>query len=150
MVETDSTYNEFLRNLHLKSLSVVEFSLKKEKDFHPPAKISISNETEFENTDKSNVKAYIKYSLVATQKDKKDSGLNISIRYEVVYESKMDMTNYIFKSFSQGELLLETWPYFRNFVHEATMLAGLPSLVLDFLKSKKATRSTHKKADTPG
>ncbi|MGC8691335.1 MAG: hypothetical protein ACP5SP_07880 [Caldisericum sp.] len=145
MTKMSNTYSEFIYNLHLKDLNVLAFSSNRKEDFLPPAKIQITKEAKFENANENKIKTYITYSLSATQKDKKEPGLTISITYVLTYESKVAMTDEHFQKFAKSSLLIETWPYFRNFVNEATMLMGLPPLVLEVLKSGQVSKKRSEK-----
>ncbi len=135
--EISNTFNEFIQNLHLKDLRVLELSSKRKEDFLLPAKVNITRKAKFENIGKSEIKMYITYSLSATQKGKKEPGLTITVVYLVTYKTKMEITDEYFSEFSESSLVIETWPYFRNLVHETTMQMGLPSLVLDVFVPKK-------------
>jgi len=143
MREISNTFNEFIQNLHLKDLRVLEVSSKRKEDFLPPAKIEITREAKFENIGKSEIKMYITYSLSATQKSKEEPGLTITVVYLLTYKTKMEITDEYFSKFSESSLVIETWPYFRNLVHETTMQMGLPSLVLDVFVSKKSNLGKH-------
>lgn len=137
MRERINTFNEFIQNLHLKNLRVFELSSKRKEDFLPPAKVDITRESKFENIGKSEIKMYITYSLSAIQKGKKEPGLLVSVTYCLIFNSKIGMTEEFFERFSASSLVIKTWPYFRNLVHETTMQMGLPSLVLDVFVPKE-------------
>jgi preprotein translocase subunit SecB len=140
-----TVYNDFIKALHLDSFIVLELSAKKEKDFSPPAVIKIENEPYYKNLGDKKFEAYVKYTLKATKKGDNKEGLIISVTYLVVYSSDIEINDDVLKPFSQSALVLHTWPYFRNFVHETTMLMGLPPLILDAVpigKNKQKKRIT--------
>ena len=137
MEEKNNIYTEFIKNLHLKRFYTLKLSSKREEDFHLPAKISIQRIAKFKNTDKDAIKVYNTYTLNAVQEGKKEPGLLVSVTYYLIFNSKIEMTEEFFERFSASSLVIETWPYFRNLVHETTMQMGLPSLVLDVFVPKE-------------
>ena len=142
MEERSRNYDELIQNLQLETLFILDSHVKREEYFNLPADIKIEKEHRFEN-DKDKIKAYIQYSLKATEKGKEEPGFSIFIKYLVVYKSKVKMTNDFFSKFAKTSLIIETWPYFRHYVNETTMNMGLPPLllnVLPFLRKKKTTK----------
>lgn len=128
------TYSEFIKELHLKHLYQLNVAVSRNEVFSLPAKIHIKNEAKFKNEENNILKVYTTYKLTATEKGKKEPGMNISVTYLVIYSSKIEMNEEYFKKFSKSSLIVESWPYFRNLVHEFTMRMGLPSLVLDVFR----------------
>jgi preprotein translocase subunit SecB len=140
--EKNNTYTKFIKNLHLKHFYTLELSSKREEDFHLPAKVNIQRVAEFKNTDKDTIKVYNTYTLSAVQEGKKEPGLLLSVTYCLIFDSKIEMTEEFFERFSASILVIETWPYFRNLVHETTMQMGLPPLVLDVVPKEIKSRET--------
>lgn len=144
MPEKENIYSNLVDDIELKDLFILESSMKREENFYPPAKVSIETECEYQNTD-GGFKAYIKYSLKATEKKKKQLGFSIYVEYLVIYNSKTEMTDDLFKEFSNTTLVIETWPYFRQYVHTTTLIFGLPSLVLQLKVSHKPKQTSKNK-----
>ena len=52
-----------------------------------------------------------------------------------LYKSKsVQINEALFDAFKRGTLLLNTWPFIREFTHSCTLRAGLPPLVLPLAK----------------
>lgn len=141
MEEKNDIYIKLIKNLHLKRFYTLEISAKREEDFHLPAKVSIQRVAKFKNIEKDSIKVYDTYTLNAVQEGKKDPGLLITVTYCLIFNSQIEMTEEFFERFSESSLVIETWPYFRNLVHETTMQMGLPSLVLDVFVPQKIKSS---------
>ena len=144
MAEKGNIYNNLIDDIELKDLFILESSVKREENFYPPAKVSVETECEYQNTD-NGFKAFIKYSLEATEKKKKQLGFTIYVKYLVTYNSKIEMTDNLFKEFSDTVLVIETWPYFRQYVHTTTLISGLPSLILQLKVSHKPKQTRKNK-----
>jgi len=141
------TYSEFIKELHLKHFYQLNITASRNEVFSLPAKIHIKNEAEFKNEEKNILKVYTTYKLTATEKGKKEPGMNISVAYLIIYSSKIKMSEEYFEKFSKSSLIVESWPYFRNLVHELTMRMGLPSLVLDVFHYLTKSNKKAKKDD---
>ena len=143
MEEKSDVYNEFIKGLSLKKLFILESEAKREEDFKLPANITIEKEHIYKN-EKGKVKVYIQYTLKAMVEGKKEPGVSISIKYLLEYKSDVEMTDEFFDKFAKTSLLIETWPYFRQYVHETILNMGLPPLVLDILPFSKKKRAKKK------
>jgi len=76
-----------------------------------------------------------KYNLVISSANKKDEKfLKISADLIVEYSSKKEITEEIFKLFREINLPVNTWPYFREYVHSCMGRLNLPPLILPALK----------------
>lgn len=75
------------------------------------------------------------YELAARYEGKRKALFKVSCRYEVLYRVAAPMTDEIFGIFSQTSLTLTTWPFFREFVHNATARMGMPPLPLPVLRT---------------
>jgi len=139
MEERSNNYDELINNLELENLFFLEASAKREEDFSPPANIKITRKQEYKN-EGNKIKVYVNYLLKAIKKGSKEPGFSLSVKYLVIYKSKIQMANDSFEKFSKTSLLVEIWPYFREYVHETTMRLGLPPLILNLLKRKQSSR----------
>ena len=143
MEKNSDVYNDFIKGLSLKKLFVLESQAEREEDFKLPAKVTIEKEQTYKN-EKDKTKVYIQYVLKAIEEGKKEPGVSISIKYLLECRSDVEMTNEFFDKFAKTSLLIETWPYFRQYVHETVLNMDLPALVLDVLPFSKKKRAKKK------
>lgn len=69
------------------------------------------------------------YSLRILDEETNEAKARISVTFYVTYSSKIPMSDDLFEEFKTRNLPLNTWPYFREFVHSITMRMGW----LDFI-----------------
>ena len=127
-------YRNFIKDLELKELKVILTKASVKETFKPPASIHIKVGSGYKKLKNKKVKVIQKYKLECVKKGKEKPGFTIEIHYSLLYTSKIPINKEIFEIFSQSSLRLHTWPYFRQFVHQMTMLMNLPPLVLDTIK----------------
>ena len=101
----------------------------------PPANLKIKDDSKYENLENKQIKITLHYHLEAVKPNSDKPGLLIDLTYVLLYSSEMTMTDDIFKIYKQSSLRVQTWPYFRQFVHQITLDMHLPPLVLDTIKS---------------
>lgn len=144
-------YNDFLRNLTLKSIELIESNIKKDKKFNPPASIDIDykNRTSL-NKKISQFAVDFVFDLNSHKNDNKDIKLKIFAEYIVFYSVNKDFFNKEFvEFFSKYNAIIHVWPYFREFVQNMTSRMGIPLLTLDLIapppkKERKITNSKKK------
>jgi preprotein translocase subunit SecB len=134
-MEKDSikNYQEFLRNLYLESIEIIELTARKDENFFPNANISADIENKYKNDENSSFKVYSSFALNAKQKDE-NNNLDISIVYLLKYKTKIVLDDEIFKIFESTYLPLTIYPYFRHIIQDITCKMGLPPLTLDLIK----------------
>lgn len=127
-------YRKFIKGLELKELKVVFTKASVKETFKPPAQIHIKADSEYKKLKNKKIKILQKYELECLKKGKDKPGFLVEVHYNILYSTEILITDEIFKIFSQTSVRLHTWPYFRQFVHQMTMLMNLPPLVLDTIK----------------
>jgi preprotein translocase subunit SecB len=128
-------YGNFIKNLNLKELKLISVNTSLDDSFAPPANLKINDDSKYENFGDKQIKITIHYHLEAVKKESEKPGLVVDITYALIYSSEIPMTDDIFKIYKQSSLRVQTWPYFRQFVHQITLDMHLPPLVLDTIKS---------------
>ena len=73
--------------------------------------------------------------------DEDEPAVFIRADFEVRYSTSQRMTNQIFAEFRRRNLPLNTWPYFREFVHAVLARTGWPVFVLPVYKAVGAPLS---------
>lgn len=127
-------YKKFIQGLELKDLKVVYTKASVKESFTPPASVKLKMTPSYKLLKDNRVKVIHEYKLECVRKGRKNPGFVVEVRYIVLYSSKSPMTKELFKIFSESSLLLHTWPYFRQYVHQMTFLMNLPPLILDTVK----------------
>lgn len=127
-------YREFIKGTGLKELKVVFLQASVKETFKPPAQIHIKADSSYKKLKGNKIKVLQKYKLECTKKGGNKPGFTVEIHYNILYSTKIPITEEIFEIFSQTSVRLHTWPYFRQIVHQMTMLMNLPPLVLDTIK----------------
>jgi preprotein translocase subunit SecB len=128
-------YGDFIKNLNLKELKMISVNTTLDESFVPPANLKITDDAKYENLDEKQLKIIVHYHLEALKKDTEKSGLTIDVTYSLMYSSDMPMIDDFFKIYRQSSLRIQTWPYFRQLVHQLTLDMHLPPLVLDTIKA---------------
>jgi len=127
-------YENFIKNLSLKELKLTSVSASVQDDFSPPANLRIKDTPEYEEIGEKQILVSIKYHLEAIKQGAKSPGLIIDAHYTLLYTTEIPMTREFFEIFKQSSLRLQTWPYFRQIVHQITLEMHLPPLILDTIK----------------
>jgi hypothetical protein len=76
--------------------------------------------------------------FTGTYADASEPAVSIRAEFEVKYSASERMTDPLFAVFSRRNLPLNTWPYFREFVHAALARTGWPVFVLPVYRSSGA------------
>ncbi len=132
-MKNNTAFNNFVRDIKLKSIFISELQSKRNKSFHLPASIRIKSEGNFKNLKNNIIEISVNYLIEAIPKGKKKPGFKISVTYILQFESKVKMNEEFFKKFNPS-VTLESWPYLRSLVNDLTMRMGLPPLVLRTFK----------------
>lgn len=70
-----------------------------------------------------------RYNVTISDKETKEAKAKISVTFYVVYSSKIPISADFFEIFKARNLPLNTWPYFREFIHNITMRIGWPPFI---------------------
>jgi len=130
-----SMFKNFIKNLTLLSIELIEMKLVKSENFMLPAKIKFSQEHKVKKVKnkEGNIAAYSKFTLKATAKDNEKNTLTIVANYKILYSNDIEISDDILNEFKAYNASVVIWPYFRYFVQEMTMKANLPPLTMDLL-----------------
>jgi preprotein translocase subunit SecB len=128
-------YKKFIEGLNLAEIKLTYANVSIEETFKLPASINIKDKSSYKNLKDNKAKISIEYVLNAAPKGQEKSGFKIEVHYDLVYSVKTPMDDKIFKIFSETSLRIQTWPYFRQFVHQMTFYMNLPPLILGTVRS---------------
>lgn len=98
-------------------------------------RLDIRHKTSYHIEDDNRATLISDYEIVATSTTKKEFAVKIGCAYQVVLMSASQFSEEFIDIYSQVNLPMNTWPYFREFVQSMIQKAGLPPLTLPFLKS---------------
>lgn len=132
---TAAVYNAFIAGVDLHSIRLAgaeihAHAMPARKKLLP----TIRETSRFENQE-DHVFIIHELTFSGTYKDEPEPAVSIRAEFEVRYSSSERMTDEIFAEFRRRNLPLNTWPYFREFVHAALARTGWPVFVLPVYKA---------------
>lgn len=75
------------------------------------------------------------FNLMGKQEGAKDYLFKISAAFDVLYKSTEPFNNDFFEVFKRTSLVLNTWPFFREFAQSLTQRMGIPPVTLPLVKT---------------
>jgi hypothetical protein len=132
---TPAVYNEFIAGLDLEGIRLVHAhidatGLPERRSLRPQLRI---DEASYANSE-DQVKVLHHLDFSGFYEGSEGPAVNVHARFEVTYSAKERMSDEIFDEFKARNLPINTWPYFREFVHTALARVGWPVLVLPVYK----------------
>ena len=70
-----------------------------------------------------------RYNVTVKDKKTKENKARISVTFLVSYSSKIPINDDLFNIFKERNLPVNTWPYFREFVHNSIIRVGWSSFI---------------------
>lgn len=132
---TAEEYNALLQQVELKAISIRECSAKLRRDkLYGSADVSIKDKVSWSMEDENTILVDHSYELVAGSGAKKDYALKITCIFSLRYVSETALADGFTEIFTQRNVPLNTWPYFREFVQNMTQRMDLHTLTLPLLK----------------
>lgn len=131
------TYQKFLESLRLKEIYLKSASINylEEVDFEKPVLVSTKASARLELLSNKDFKVYQRYNLEAKSKEDEKTYVKISCVFVVLYNFEVRPDAKIFDVFKNSTLRLNTWPYFREFVHNTIARMNLPPMIAPLLKA---------------
>jgi hypothetical protein len=130
-------YREFLKGVELLGIIVKESQARRladSIDLSRRVDLNTSDRTEFRMTDGSTCIVQHHYDLSMNFTGEKERLLEIQCTFELALRVANPMTKDYFDVFAMVNLPLNTWPYFREFVHSTVSRMGLPPVILPLVK----------------
>jgi hypothetical protein len=125
----------------LTGINLIEISMKESKTFvnkdvksATDLAISIKDESHFEQDKDGIINISQQYELDARKPKSKSRYIQISLTFLVRMNSKEPFTEDFFSIYKEVSLHLNTWPFFREFVHSTTSRMNIPPMTLPLLK----------------
>lgn len=131
-------YSKFIDGLKLQEIYLKSANINylEKVNFKKTVLIKTKDSTRLELLSENEFEVYQKYTLEAKSKEEEDKTfVRVTCEFAVLYNSKMKPTAKIFKVFKNSTLRLNTWPYFREFVHNSIARMNLPPMIAPLLKA---------------
>ena len=123
-------YNDFVTQIEITDLHIVSAQINKlDCSYFPSsAEVKCRKAASYEKGEEQ-FNVFHRYNVTIHDKETKEVKAKISVIFRVVYSSKLSISDELFEVFKGRNLPLNTWPYFREFVHNAIMRMGWPSFI---------------------
>lgn len=132
-------YNAFIDGLDLRSIRMVhariEASRLPERSGLVPA--VRAHEADYQN-EEGGVRVTHSFVFTGTYPEENEPAVAVEVDFEVRYSAAGRMSDPIFAEFRRRNLPLNTWPYFREFLHAALARTGWPVYHLPVYKPTQA------------
>ncbi len=130
-------YAEFIGGLQIVDVHFREASFRfsaRLRTMEKPPPISMSIEAKCNTLGQNIFEAVQTFRLEGRIKPKTSFLVKVRCELVAVYKTSVEVTPDLFDIFKDSTLILNTWPYLREFVQSCTLRAGLPPLVLPLAK----------------
>lgn len=128
-------YKKILDKVQLDSISLESCSAKVNQDkFGKQIKSTVKDKVSYKLLGENEVIFNQQYDLISTTTSQKDYALKISCAFSAKFSSIEPLSDDFLEIFSQVNIHVNTWPYFREFVQGITQRMCLPPLTLPLLK----------------
>jgi hypothetical protein len=129
-------YREILKSVNLQSIEMEACTMKiRREKLGSNMKADLQHKTSYTIEKGSLAEVTCDYEIVATKTTKKEFAIKIQATYRVVLESEEAFSEEFMDIYTDLNLQMNTWPYFREFVQSMVQRAGLPPLTLPFLRN---------------
>lgn len=140
-------YNRFLKGLELRSIylkrGMADFKTESFDVVQKPA-MKIRGSSTYRMMKQKKLRIEDNYILTIRRKGQHQTDIKMECCFVLLFDTQEKMTDDVFEIFSTINLPLNTYPYFREFVHSFTSRLGLPSLVLPLRKMVPMKRKKNK------
>jgi len=122
-------YNSFIRGLDIEDICLTSATIQNLDHYYSPssAEVRWRMAASYENRE-NKIEVSHRYNVRILEKGK-ELKAKIAVTFCVTYKSEMPMTEELFEGFKNQNLPLNTWPYFREFVHNAVLRMGWPPFI---------------------
>lgn len=131
-------YSQFIDGLNLQEIYLKSANINylEKVNFKKPVLIKTKASARLETLSGNVLKVIQKYNFVAKSKEQEETTyLRISCEFAILYSSTVKPTSKEFDVFKNSTLRLNTWPYFREFVHNTIARMNLPPMIAPLLKA---------------
>lgn len=123
-------YNAFVHQVEISNIRIISSRVDLlDYSYFPSSSEVTIKATEWYDNSAELFSISQKYNLNILDKETKKSKARISVTFCLAYNSRIPMSDDYFEIFRQRNLPLNTWPYFREFVHNTVMRMGWPPFI---------------------
>ena len=123
-------YNDFVTQIEITGLHIVSAQINMLDCSYFPSSAEVKwRKTASYEKGEGQFNVFHRYNVTIWDKETKGAKAKISVTFRVVYSSKIPISDDLFEIFKGRNLPLNTWPYFREFVHNAILRMGWPSFI---------------------
>lgn len=122
-------YNTFIKQLDIEDIRLTSAKIENLDCYYSPsaAEVRWRMAASYENREKK-IEVFHRYNVRVLEKGK-ELKAKVGIVFCVTYKSKLPMTDKLFEQFKDQNLPVNTWPYFREFVHNTVLRMGWPPFI---------------------
>ncbi|MBA7478096.1 hypothetical protein ES707_13512 [subsurface metagenome] len=123
-------YNNFVKQIEIDDLRIVsaQVNILDYSYFPSSTEVKWRMRASYEKTEEQFSVSH-RYNVTILNKETNEAKAKISVTFFVVYSSEIPISDDFFRIFKTRNLPLNTWPYFREFVHNVTMRMGWPPFI---------------------
>ena len=122
-------YNGFIRGLDIKDIRLTSAAIENIECSYMPTEAVIKWRVAASYENKENrIEVIHRYNVRVLEKDI-DLRARIKVVFCVTYDSGTPMNNDYFARFKTRNLPLNTWPYFREYIHNSLSRMGWPPFI---------------------
>ena len=128
-----ANYSDFLEGLNLTSIRLGSASIRFSPELYaakglPPVSYSLS--AELGEVSAKSFEAIQEFVIKGRETTRSPILMSMKCRFVARYRTQIEMTPEFFAVFKESTLILNVWPYIREFVQSCVVRAGLPPLTL--------------------
>lgn len=130
-----SEYRDFIEQVEIVDLRLVSARIENTGfvECPPEAEIGIKIKARYENGEEE-FTVFHRYNVRVKDAETQREAAKLSAEFAVTYSSKLMLTDEIFDIFKELNLPVNTWPYFREFVHNNFGRMNWPPLIAPTFK----------------
>jgi len=123
-------YNNFVKQIEVDDIRMVSAKVDILDYSYSPSSAEVKWRTKasYEQVEEQ-FNVFHRYNVTIWDKETKEAKAKISATFLVSYSSKIPISDDLFEIFKVRNLPLNTWPYLREFVHNAIMRMGWPPFI---------------------
>lgn len=124
-------YSDFVKQIDIDDIRIISAQVNMLDYSYSPSSIRVKwrVKASYEKVDEGGFKVFNRYNVTLFDEETKENKAKISVTFLVIYSSKIPIDDELFNKFAIRNLPLNTWPYFREFVHNITVRMGWSPLI---------------------
>ena len=130
-------YGEILKDLKFNSIYLKEANFFIDREYYfinEKIELKISDEAEFQKKKEGTIDVFHNYKLHAFAIDSESKLLSIECNFCLNFTSKKEFSSEFFEVFKDINMPINSWPFFREFVFNATSRMNIPPLTIPLIK----------------